>query len=160
MANDLMVDNSSRDLVVESTHQYVTIFIRNQMFGIPVLQVHDILANQKITRIPLAPQEVAGSLNLRGRIVTAIDVRRRLRMPPRDDGKNSMSVVVEVDGEPYSLIVDSVGEVLSLADNKLEKNPSTLDPLWREVSAGIFRLDNRLMVMLDTTRLLTFAGTS
>ncbi|MCR9257472.1 MAG: chemotaxis protein CheW [Alphaproteobacteria bacterium] len=156
MANDLVVDNASREMVALDTQQYVTVFIRNQMFGIPVLQVHDILANQKITRIPLAPQEVAGSLNLRGRIVTAIDVRRRLRLPPRDDGKNSMSVVVEVDGEPYSLIVDSVGEVLSLSDAKLEKNPSTLDPLWREVSAGIFRLDNRLMVVLDTTRLLTF----
>jgi len=158
MANDLVVDNQSRELVAQDTEQYVTIFIRNQMFGIPVLQVHDILANQKITRIPLAPQEVAGSLNLRGRIVTAIDVRRRLRLPPRDDGKNSMSVVVEVDGEPYSLIVDSVGEVLSLSAAKLEKNPSTLDPLWREVSAGIFRLDNRLMVVLDTTRLLTFTS--
>ena len=96
------------------SHDYVSIFIAGQMFGIPVLQVQDVLGPQRITRIPLAPPEVAGSLNLRGRIVTAIDVRTRLKLPKNAEGKESMSVVVDQGGEQYSLLVDNVGEVLSL----------------------------------------------
>src|SRR5689334_17114366 len=94
--------------------QYVSLTIGDQMLGIPVLNVHDVLTPQRITRVPLAPGEVAGSLNLRGRIVTAIDVRRRLCLPPRTDKGPCMSVVVEHSGESYSLIVDGVGEVLTL----------------------------------------------
>src|SRR5271165_3855095 len=94
---------------------FVTMFIEGQMFGIPVLMVQDVLGPQKITRIPLAPPEVAGSLNLRGRIVTAIDVRMRLQLPQRaPDAGAGMSVVVDMKGELYSLKVDQVGEVLSL----------------------------------------------
>src|SRR5262249_19688306 len=96
----------------EDHRDYVTMSIGAQMFGIPVLTVQDVLGPQQITRVPLAPPEVAGSLNLRGRIVTAIDVRLRLGMPKNADGKPPMSVVVEHEGELYSLLVDSVGEVL------------------------------------------------
>src|SRR5271168_2781875 len=94
---------------------FVSVTILDQMFGIPVLQVQDVLGPQRITRIPLAPAEVAGSLNLRGRIVTAIDLRTRLGLPKRAAGEKSMSVVVDQDGEAYSLLVDNVGEVLSLS---------------------------------------------
>src|SRR5512139_1000055 len=87
---------------------YVTMSIGDQMFGIPVLTVQDVLGPQNIARVPLAPPEVAGSLNLRGRIVTAIDVRPRLGLATREGGKAAMSVVVEYDGELYSLLVDSV----------------------------------------------------
>ena len=107
---------------------YVTMSIADQMFGIPVLKVQDVLGTQAITRVPLAPPEVAGSLNLRGRIVTAIDVRPRLGMAKRDEGKSPMSVVVEHDGELYSLLVDSVGEVLSLDTRDYQRNPPTLNP--------------------------------
>src|SRR3546814_3480216 len=96
------------------TQDYVTMTIAGQLFGIPVLTVQDILGPQKITRIPLAPPEVAGSLNLRGRIVTAMDVRLRLGLAPRAEGEPAMSGVVDQRGESYSLLVDSVGEVLSL----------------------------------------------
>ena len=89
---------------------FVTMTIANQLFGIPVLQVQDVLGHQRITRIPLAPPEVAGSLNLRGRIVTAIDVRLRLGLPGRQKDKPEMSIVVDLRGELYSLIVDAVGE--------------------------------------------------
>lgn len=141
----------------ENHEEFVTMFIEGQMFGIPVLMVQDVLGPQKITRIPLAPPEVAGSLNLRGRIVTAIDVRMRLRLPKRkpEDGEG-MSVVVDMRGELYSLRVDSVGEVLSLPSAKFERNPPTLDPLWREFSNGIYRLDDKLLVVLDVPRLLDF----
>lgn len=135
---------------------FVTMTIHGQLFGIPVLTVQDVLGPQKITRIPLASPEVAGALNLRGRIVTAIDVRKRLGLPNAEDGAKSMSVVVDHGGELYSLIIDSVGEVLSLPADSFERNPATLDPAWREVSGGVYRLKNQLLVVLDVARLLSF----
>lgn len=144
------------ELAAPETQDYVTMFIDGQMFGIAVLTVQDVLGPQKITRIPLAPREVAGSLNLRGRIVTAIDVRLRLGLKRADDENKGMSVVVEQGGELYSLMVDQVGEVLSLPVAKFERNPPTLDPMWREFSAGIYRLDDKLLVVLDVAKLLDF----
>ncbi|MBR9973053.1 chemotaxis protein CheW [Magnetospirillum sulfuroxidans] len=146
----------STELVAPETQDYVTMFIDGQMFGIAVLTVQDVLGPQKITRIPLAPREVAGSLNLRGRIVTAIDVRLRLGLKRADEDNKGMSVVVEQGGELYSLMVDQVGEVLSLPVAKFERNPPTLDPMWREFSAGIYRLDDKLLVVLDVAKLLDF----
>ena len=143
--------------LAEQSHDYVSIFLSGQMFGIPVLQVQDVLGPQRITRVPLAPPEVAGSLNLRGRIVTAINLRRRLKLPALEAGKISMSVVVDHGGELYSLLVDSVGEVLSLSSKTFEGNPATLDPVWREVSLGIHRLDGNLLIILDVARALDFA---
>jgi purine-binding chemotaxis protein CheW len=140
------------------THEYVSIIIAGQLFGIPVLQVQDVLGPQRITRIPLAPPEVAGSLNLRGRIVTAIDLRTRLGLPKRAAGEKSMSVVVDQDGEAYSLLVDNVGEVLSLSAKTFERNPATLDIAWREVSDGIHRLDGNLLIILDVARLLDISS--
>lgn len=149
----------SQELASTEDHEeFVTMFIEGQMFGIPVLMVQDVLGPQKITRIPLAPPEVAGSLNLRGRIVTAIGVRKRLRLKQREGEEHGegMSVVVDMKGELYSLMVDSVGEVLSLPSAKFERNPPTLDPLWREFSNGIYRLEDKLLVVLDVPRLLDF----
>lgn len=148
----------SQEVATTENHQdFVTMFIEGQMFGIPVLVVQDVLGPQKITRIPLAPPEVAGSLNLRGRIVTAIDVRLRLRLPQKKAETGAgMSVVVDMKGELYSLRVDQVGEVLSLPAAKFERNPPTLDPLWREFSSGIYRLEEKLLVILDVPRLLDF----
>ena len=148
----------SQELATTENHEdFVTMFIEGQLFGIPVLVVQDVLGPQKITRIPLSPPEVAGSLNLRGRIVTAIDVRMRLRLPKKKaESGEGMSVVVDMKGELYSLRVDQVGEVLSLSAAKFERNPPTLDPLWREFSTGIYRLDEKLLVVLDVPRLLDF----
>lgn len=142
----------------EEAGQFVTITVANQAIGIPVLLVRDVFRAQKLTPIPLAAAEVAGTLNLRGRIVTAIDVRRRLGLPPRPDTEEGMSVVVEHHGEPYSLMVDSVGEVLTLSKQNYERNPATLAPQWREISAGIYRLDDHLLIVVDVNRLLDFAG--
>jgi purine-binding chemotaxis protein CheW len=133
---------------------FVTMTVADQLFGIPVLAVQDVLGPQRITRIPLSPREVAGALNLRGRIVTAIDVRSRLSLPPRAADNPGMSVVVDHKGELYSLIVDAVGEVMSLPNDSYERNPATLDPRWREVSGGIYRLRGKLLVVLEVPRLL------
>lgn len=145
---------ASRPVGAEGARDFVTMTVADQLFGIPVLAVQDVLGPQRITRIPLSPPEVAGALNLRGRIVTAIDVRRRLCLGARDAGLPSMSIVVDQGGELYSLTVDTVGEVLSLPVDSFERNPPTLDPAWREVSGGIYRLEGKLMVVLDVARLL------
>ncbi len=146
---------------LESNHPaangFVTMTIAGQLFGISVLQVQDVLGPQRLTKVPLAPPEVAGSLNLRGRIVTAIDVRTRLGMPPRPEGMTGMSVVVDLGGELYSLLIDQVGEVLTMDKENFEANPPTLDPRWREVSRGIYRLKEQLMVVIDINQLLNLS---
>lgn len=142
--------------IATETAEFVTVSIEGQLFGIPVLMVQDVLGPQKITRIPLSPKEVAGVLNLRGRIVTAVELRTRLGLPKRADGEQGMSVVVEHRGEPYSLIVDGVGEVMALKANTFERNPPTLNPRWREVSAGVYRLDGKLLVVLEVPKVLDF----
>jgi len=134
--------------------QYVTMFIDGQLFGIPVLQIQDVLSTQKITPVPLAPKEVSGSLNLRGRIVTAIDVRVRLGLPERKEDETNMSVVVDYNGEFYSLIIDKVGEVMTLRSNDYEKTPATLDQKWLEIADGVYRLKDQLLIVLDVKRLL------
>ena len=138
------------------TEEFVTFTIADQLFGLPVLTVQDVLSAHRITRIPLAPTEIAGSLNLRGRIVTAIDVRLRLGLTPRDADASAMSIVVEHNNDLYSLLVDSVGEVLALSPDDFERNPPTLDSRLRVYSNGIYRLNDQLLVVLDVTRLLDY----
>lgn len=140
----------------DEKHEYVTAKIGDQRCGIAVLQVQDVLAPQQITPIPLAPPEVAGSLNLRGRIVTAIDLRIRMGLPRREEGAHTMSIVVEHKNELYSLIVDDVGEVMKVSNKTFERNPPTLDPIWRNYSSGVFRLEEGLLVALDVGMLLAF----
>ncbi len=135
--------------------EFVTVTITGQRFGIPVLSVHDVLTEQRLTRIPMAPPEVAGALNLRGRTVTAIDIRTRLGLEPREESAACMNVVVEYDGEPYSLMVDAVGDVLALSNDQYEPNPITLDPIWREIADGLYRLDEELLIVFDVSRLFT-----
>lgn len=139
-----------------TTQDFITVIIAGQTFGIPVGLVQDVFVPQSVTRVPLAPPEVAGVLNLRGRIVTAVDMRRSLGLPPRNDGKPSMAVGIEKNGEAYGLVIDQVGEVLSLISEECEPNPANLDPCWRSVSRGIYRLDGTLLVVLEVDRILEF----
>ncbi|WP_299443718.1 chemotaxis protein CheW [uncultured Rhodospira sp.] len=142
---------------VSAEQVFVTIYVHGQLFGIPVERVQDILIPEKIARIPLAPNEVAGAINLRGRIVTVIEVRKRLGLPkPKDPKKNVMCVTIEQGNELYSMMVDSVGNVHSLSLDSIEPNPSTLDPRWRAVSLGVVRLEGELMVVMDVDAFLKF----
>jgi purine-binding chemotaxis protein CheW len=152
MTTDLL----ERPAVVDDEEEraFVTLTVANQLCGIPVLGVRDILGEHKITRIPLAPPEIAGSLNLRGRIVTAIDLRQRLRLPAFAADQPRMSVVAEQGGELYALLVDQVSEVMSLKASTFERNPPTLPPAWAQFSSGIYRLDGALLVVLDVGKLL------
>lgn len=134
--------------------QYVTVFIGGQLFGLPIERVHDVFMPESMTRVPLSQREIAGVLNLRGRIVTAVDMRRRLHLPPRTDGNPQMAVGIEYRGESYGLLIDSVGEVLNLATAGREANPINLDRRWASISGGVHRLNSQLMVILDVDRVL------
>lgn len=158
MSNLVAVKENQTALRGKEAHkEFVTMRVDGQLFGIPVLLVQDVLRPQKITPIPLAPKEVEGSLNLRGKIVTAIDVRRRLGLPTRPDKDKYMLVAVEHKNEIYSLIVDSVGEVLSLSMKEFEHNPTNLSSNWQQVSMGVYRLKDELLIVLDAENLLSFS---
>lgn len=129
----------------------VSVRVGQTLFGAPVLQVQDVVSDGRLSPVPLAPAEVAGVMNLRGRIVTAIDMRRRLGLPPADGP--SLSVTVESGGELYALRVDDVGEVLWL-DEPMEPVPVTLSDAWRALCRGLFRLPGDLLLILDVEAVL------
>ncbi len=141
-------------LFAADAHMYVTMRVDRQLFGVNVKHVRDVLRQQKITPIPLAPSEVAGSLNLRGRIVTVVDVRSRLGLAQRSEDEKSMFVVVEQKNELYSLKVDSVGEVLTVSDHAVEKPPAHMDPRWQQVATGIHKLSGELLVIVNIQNIL------
>lgn len=152
-----VAERGASDGQIADEKVFVTLTVAGQLCGVPALTVRDILGEQTITRIPMAPREIAGSLNLRGRIVTAVDLRRRLNLPDAPAGTKRMSVVAEQGGELYALLVDQVSEVVSLSMQNFERNPPTLPPPWADYSAGIFRLQDQLLVVLDTAHLLALA---
>jgi len=137
-----------------SITEYVTIMIGEQLFGLPIARVQDVFMPERLTRVPLASSEVAGVLNLRGRIVTAIDMRARLGLPKADAQRPAMAVGVDLRGESYGLLIDSIGEVMKLPDADRETNPVNLDPRLAKMASGVHRLDGQLMVVLDVDRVL------
>jgi purine-binding chemotaxis protein CheW len=142
----------------EHVTEYVTVLIGGQLFGLPISRVQDVFMPERLTRVPLSAPEIAGVLNLRGRIVTALDMRRRLDLPPREDARPPMAVGIELKGESYGLLIDTVGEVMKLADGRREPNPVNLDARLASVSAGVHRLDGQLLVVLDVDRVLDMAS--
>jgi purine-binding chemotaxis protein CheW len=133
---------------------YVTMTIGGQLFGLPIRKVHDVFIPGRMTKVPLAPAEIAGILSLRGRIVTAIDMRCRLGLPKREDGGESMAVGVDCDGESYGLVIDAVGEVLRLSKDSRQPIPINLDSRLARVATGVYRLEDQLLVVLDVGRVL------
>jgi purine-binding chemotaxis protein CheW len=134
--------------------EFVTAWIAGQLFGIPIERVHDVFEAERITHVPLAPAEISGVLNLRGRVVTAFDMRTRLGLPPRENAKKQMAIGIDHDGEAYGLLVDSMGEVLKLSTETLDTVPINLQTEWVAISTGIYRLEDRLMVVLDVDKIL------
>jgi purine-binding chemotaxis protein CheW len=148
------MQNTTTDDVTE----YVTVHIGGQLFGLPISRVQDVFMPDRLTRVPLAHPDIAGVLNLRGRIVTAIDMRVRLGLGKDPEAKAAMAVGIESKGESYGLLIDSVGEVLKLSPDSREQNPINLDPRWARVSGGVHRLDGQLMVILDVDSVLAMGG--
>lgn len=137
-------------------NQYVSFFVDGQLLGIPVNTVQEVLNPQSIAPVPLARSEISGLLNLRGQIVTAVNLRRRLGLPDLEGGRQSINVVVHHQGESFSLLVDDVGDVINVSGDVLQPAPSTLDAHWKTVTSGVFRLEGRLFVILNVASLLSF----
>ncbi|MFA6265765.1 MAG: chemotaxis protein CheW [Pseudolabrys sp.] len=146
------------DTADESFNEYVTAMVGGELFGLPINRVQDVFIPERLTRVPLAPREIAGILNLRGRIVTLVDLCYRLGLTPQNDC--SMAIGVELKGESYGLMIDRIGEVLRLDAGACERNPINLDPRLAAVSSGIYRLEGRLLLVLDVDRVLDIAASA
>lgn len=137
---------------------YVSFRLTEQWLGIPVVRVQEVLVAQRISPVPLAPLEIAGFLNLRGQIVTAIDLRAKLGLPPRDAGESEMNIVVRDGDELFSLIVDAVGDVVEASADTLDPTPRTLDPIWRSACDGVIRMSMGLLVIMNVDEVLNGAA--
>lgn len=140
---------------MSGTRQFCTFRIADLFVGIDVHHVQEILKFQPTTRVPRAPRAVSGLINLRGQIVTTIDLRCRLDLPPRQDGQPPMNVVVRDYDNAVSLLVDRIGEVLEVADDLREPPPATVDAHLRPLILGTYKLPDQLLLVLDHERLLT-----
>jgi purine-binding chemotaxis protein CheW len=134
--------------------EFVTVTIGDQLFGLSIDRVHDVFAADHLTRVPMSTPVIAGILNLRGRIVTAIDMRQALDLPAKEEIVNQMAVGIEFHGESYGLLIDEVGEVMKLPAAQQEPVPVNLDPRWRRVASGVYRLEEDLMIIIDIDRVL------
>ena len=143
---------SPADELAQSSRQFATFYLSDFFFGVDVLRVQEVLRAQPMTRVALAPEVIEGLINLRGQIVTAIDMRRRLRLPPRAGGQAPMNMVIRNDDSAISLLVDEIGDVLDLDTSVYEPPPVNLDPAAREVICGVYKLKDRLLLVLDTDR--------
>jgi purine-binding chemotaxis protein CheW len=139
---------------MEQYVEYVTATIGGQLFGLPIAGVQDVFVPGRLTSVPLAPPEIAGILNVRGRILTIINMRRRLALEVLEESRRTLVVGIEHKGESYGLLLDGVGEVLKLPARSFEDNPINFDRTLAQVSAGVHRLDGKLMVVLDLDRVL------
>lgn len=148
--------NAAEPNAKSEIRDFVTVFVDETMFGLAIERVHDVFIPSGVTTVPLASREIVGLLNLRGRVVTALCLRRRLGMQDRGAGAQSMAIGLEQGGETFALVVDGVGEVLKLGPATYEPVPINLDARWRELSLGVHRLDGRLLVILDVESLLAF----
>lgn len=140
-----------------SMKQLSTFRLGGHLFGVEVTRVQEVIRYQEMTPVPLGPTGITGLINLRGQIVTALDVRDRLGLPPREDGSLPMNVVIRTDDESVSLLVDKIGDVLEIDESSFEPPPPTLDERLRGLIHGAFKLDDELLLMLDTDAAIAVA---
>lgn len=141
------------------SQQYCTFVLDGHLFGVPVSSVQEVLKSQEVTPVPLAPHEVSGLINLRGQIVTTIDLRSRLGIPARDEDASSVCVVVRTgDGSAVSLVVDEIGDVLEPSQESFEAAPETVPSHMRVMVTGVCKLESQLMLALDTELAVTLDG--
>ncbi len=134
------------------TKQYCTFYVNDILFGMEVLNVQEVMRYQDLTEVPLASSEVSGLINLRGQIITAIDLRSRMNLPPRESGQKPMNVVIRTDDEVFSFQVDSIGDVLEVEGENFETAPDTMDDATRQLVSGVYKLEGRLMMVLDAAK--------
>jgi purine-binding chemotaxis protein CheW len=136
--------------------EFVTVTVAGQLLGLPISRVHDVFVVSEMTNVPLAPGEIAGLLNLRGRVVTAVSLRRRLGLGDSGSTERRMAVGLENHGEAYGLLVDDVGEVLKLDPDEMQPNPVHMDRIWVGLSQGVHQLRDKLLIVLDVDAVLAF----
>ena len=136
----------------QKTKQYSTFEVGDLFFGIEVVKVQEVLRYQEMTRVPLSPTVIEGLINLRGQIVTALDMRRRLGLEAAADGTVPMNMVIRMEGGAVSLLVDQIGDVLEVPVDSYERVPENMPPEHRELINGVYKLDGRLLLVLDTDR--------
>ncbi len=138
-----------------TSRQFATFALDGQDYGIEVESVQEVLRHSVRTPVPLAPEAIGGLINLRGQVVTAVDLRRRLGLPAFPVDTDPMNVVVRVDGEAISLLVDSIGDVVDVDEDLFELPPDTLGGPGRDLIHGAYKLDGRLLLALDVARAVT-----
>ena len=138
----------------EGCRDFLIMTVGGQLLGIPTLQVHDVQRGAGVTGIPSAPLGIAGVMNVRGRVVPVIDLRHRLQLPAVPAGPQTMQIIVQYGLEAYALVVDSVGEVLSLPDRDFNRELAAIAPSWREPALGFYPVKEQQLVILDVPRLL------
>jgi purine-binding chemotaxis protein CheW len=143
---------SSATRAMPATSQLATFWLDGDLFGVEVAHVQEVLRSQSITRVPLAPPAVAGLINLRGQVVTAIELRERLGRAPRPAGEEPVVIVVRLHGEAVSLLVDSIADVVDVDLRDFEAPPDTLDGAARDLIRGAYKLDGQLLLALDVNR--------
>lgn len=141
-------------VVAGSAHEYITLTMADQLFGLPIGDVHEVFSVNRITRVPLTAKPIKGLLNLRGRVVTAICLRAVLGLPDASEHTERMAIGVEIDGEPFALLVDRIGDVVRLPPATFEANPIHLNAEWQNLSKGVHRLETSLLVILDPERIV------
>ena len=141
-----------------STRQFATFFIDGLMFGVEVLHVQEVLRYQEMTRVLLAPEVIEGLINLRGQIVMAVDMRRRLELPPREAGRMPMNMIVRSDDGAVSLLVDEIGDVLDVDESVFERPPDNITPVTRDLTQGVYKLKDRLLLVLDVKKAVAHGG--
>ena len=137
---------------MEHTSQFCTFYLDKLLFGVELKTVQEVIRSLEVTQVPLAPQVVSGLINLRGQIVTAVDLRHRLEMEPRAAGVPAMNVVVRSEDGAVSLLVDEIGDVVEVDDSTFERPPETLRGPVRLIITGVHKLNDRLMLVLDTAK--------
>lgn len=142
------------DEAMTRSQQFCTFFLDDLYFGVEVERVQEVIRHQETTRVPLAPEVIGGLINLRGQIVTAIDLRRRLELPERAAQAQPMNVVVRTDDSAVSLLVDEIGDVVEVEEEEFERPPDTLRGAARELIGGAFKLKGKLLLLLDTEKAL------
>jgi purine-binding chemotaxis protein CheW len=141
-------------------HQFCTFIVDGQYFGIEVLKVQEVIRFQEMTRVPLASPTINGLINLRGQIVTAIDLRRGLELPDRAPGVLPMNVVVRTSDGAVSLLVDEIGDVVNVEASGFERPPETLRGSARDLISGVYKLKERLLLVMDTDKAVSLSGSA
>lgn len=163
MSSQALVPVSEKSLAQDAeadTTMFVTFFVSGQMFGLDITHAHEIFYPEAIYHVPMAPSQVAGLINLRGRIVTVINMRDRLSIDEQDDasGKRRPYITTDMKGELYSLRTDKIGDILEIDSADVRPVPPTVPPSWRQMASGVCQLQGALLIILDLYAVLADAA--